>query len=463
MMTRLSTWVALLVILSACGTPPTPTAPLSPTPRPTVSEATVSKATPAAAPLPPPTEAPTSTAAATAAPTRPLSATGPWLAIKADDGLWIADADGAGLTHFVDTPLINQIAPSPGGGRIAFITSNAQQYNGLELNLLTLPGGEAKMITPLQQEGVDTLTHDIGSPEYESARAIVEHKALAWSPDGKVLAFIGAPESPSADLYMYFVEDGRIARISEEPSQVYGLSWSADNNRLVFGGVDTFGTGAGYAMAGLWVAHADGAGVGPLYAPTGADETILGWRTPDTFVAVGWNAECGSHSIHSDNINVQNGAPQTLHDNCFNAIAFDPVSGAIMFGVDRFLADFSEVKQKPGVYLLPPDATEAKQVLEVVNATQIEWSLENNAFVVATEESVLAFTPAGEAVDPLTLSQMQGLSQGTLIGVPKAWSPDGQWEAVVSQGKLYVANRSDMAAQLVTDQLSIESITWVGP
>jgi dipeptidyl aminopeptidase/acylaminoacyl peptidase len=391
-----------------------------------------------------------------------LSAAGPWLIAKAEDGIWAANADGSGLTQLVTSILINQIAPAPGGGRIAFIESNGQQYNGLTLNLLTLPGGEVTMITPLQQEGVDYLAFDIGQPEFESARAIVEHKALAWSPDGKVLAFVGAPETPTADLYMYFVADERIVHVSEEPSQVYGLNWSADNNHIVFGGVETFGTGAGYAMTGMWVAHADGSGVEPLYTPAGGDETILGWKSPDMFVAVGWTPDCGSRDIHLHSVNNLNGAPQTVHNNCFNAAAFDPASGAIMFVVDQFLADFSETKQEPGVYLIAPDADAAKKIADAATATQIEWSPENNAFVVATEEAVLAFAPTGEAVDPAGLIQMTGLSQGSLIGLPKAWSPDGQSVAAVSQGLLYVADRSDLNAKLVTDQLSIESITWVG-
>jgi len=462
MKTRLSTLIALILILPACGTPPGPT--------PTATVAATSAAAPSSTPqpptmtpAPPSTQAPTETAASPAVLPESLSASGPWLVVKAEDGLWAANADGSGLTQFVNSILINQIAPAPGGGHLAFIESNPQQFNGLTLTLLTLPGGEVRTITPLQKEGVDYLAFDIGQPEFESARAIVEHKALAWSPDGKVLAFIGAQDGPSADLYTYFVEEDRLARISEEPSQVYGLSWSADNNHLVFGSVETFGAGAGYALAGMWLGHADGSGVQPmLFTQLGADETVLGWRSADVFVAIGWDAECGSRNIHSYNINDVNGTPQTLHDNCFNTAAFDPASGAILFGVDQFLADFSEVKQAPGVYLLAPGADQAKRISDVTSATQVEWSAVDAVFVVATEEAVLAFAPTGEAVDPATLAQMTGLSQGSLIGIPKAWSPNGQTEAVISQGLLYVADRSDMTARLVTDQLSIESIMWVG-
>ncbi len=65
-----------------------------------------------------------------------------------------------------------------------------------------------------------------------SSREVSESNAR-WSPDGSRIAFTSSTDE-GAEIYMYWVESGKVARLTQLPFSPSGLCWSPDGSALAF-------------------------------------------------------------------------------------------------------------------------------------------------------------------------------------------------------------------------------------
>jgi dipeptidyl aminopeptidase/acylaminoacyl peptidase len=61
----------------------------------------------------------------------------------------------------------------------------------------------------------------------------VSESSPIWSPDGQRLAFVSATEEGS-EIYLYWMDSGKFARLTQLPASPGSLSWSPDGNQLAF-------------------------------------------------------------------------------------------------------------------------------------------------------------------------------------------------------------------------------------
>ncbi len=355
--------LALVTISCQLLTP----APAQPTPPPAVTVAAptqvIAVPTPTLEPTPlPPVETPlpTVTPEPAVSPGRAgLSASGPWLLLQMQDGLYATNADGSGLTLLANE---NVVAPhdlsvgvQPGGNLVAFITGDADQTHNLALKLMSLPDGGVRVITKLTnsttEPGYDAMLDD----RMEAVRAITDVDSLAWSPDGSMLAFIGAQDGPSADLYTYSVGNGQIRRLTDGPSQGFGPHFSPDGRFIVHFGVTSFGTGAGYSMAGGWSAWASGAGVITLFNGGGSGQEFGGWINDHQFLINAWRPDCGAQNLRV--MDAQTGTAKTLLQGCFSNAVAAPFTGKVL------VAGGYEGNELSGLWMIDPVTTERRQLL----------------------------------------------------------------------------------------------------
>jgi Tol biopolymer transport system component len=251
------------------------------------------------------------------------------------DALWAADIYGAGFTQLnsgrIIIPRDLEAAASPKGGRLAFITAGDFQLRGLSLNLLTLPDGEVKILTPLSSPETEPPPDaDPALRPPEPLVAIAEEVSLAWSPDGRQLAFTAAFEGPTSDLYLYSLDDESITRLTDGPSQAIRPIWSPDGKNILHFGVETLGSGAGYTMSGVWAVEVDGGEVTSLYDPSeSSDEIVVGWISDDTFVVYSQNVGLGQ-AMNLRTVNVETGDSRALWSGALNEAALEPNTGALL-------------------------------------------------------------------------------------------------------------------------------------
>ncbi len=270
-------------------------------------------------------------------PGRPFSSSGPWVVIASDDRLSAMNADGSGLTTLWDIygEGLNidelMLYPSPVGGRVAIIQID-QRFEGSApiLKLLELPSGTLQTIANLLPAAMQG-----GSIETDEATqvwaAVGLKNRLAWSSDGRWLAFNAAIEGPSADVYVYDTSNGRIERLTDGPDQSTDLAWSPDDGYIVHSVAQSlyYGySGIGYDMLGAWAVPPDPA-KSPLHLYDHAFlgfENILGWLDDGRYLGDSLDGEelgnCGYFNLRTVDL-LRGEGPQLLAGH-YSLRAFDP-------------------------------------------------------------------------------------------------------------------------------------------
>jgi len=341
-----------------------------------------------------------------------LNPTGPWLLISATDGLWAANPDGSNLVQLTQDEFWQGSpagAVQPGGNQVVLLTSSGDWYHHLALNLLSLQDGRIQKITDLTISQTEPGPGAApGDTSIEAVRAIADEESYAWSPDGTKLAFIGVLDGPTADLYLYDIATEKITRVSQDDAQNYWPSWSPDGKYILFFGAETFGTGAGYLMKGVWSANADGSNVTLLYKPSSSGEELVGWRDDQTAVLDSWKPICGPEELRL--YNIVTAQKTVLQAGCSSAAATgkwgDANSSAVMFSKDD------------GLYLLPADGA-VPQKLSGDQVASIRWDQAGYMFVVKYNDGSLTTFWASDGRQEAAPSTAQDV---TMFGIIWAWT-----------------------------------------
>ena len=330
-----------------------------------------------------------------------LKPEGPWLLSKDNDNVYWIQSEGSVTLNGekVISPFGIEEMLSPSGGNVAFITSPAQDgMHQLKLTIYNLPiqnvVTEIALTSPQTEPGPNAGP---GDPSFEALRSITDFTSIAWSPDGRQLAFIGFIDGPSSDLYLYTLDTGVVTRLTDGPSQAFEPSWSPDGKYIVQFGADSFGTGAGYSMTGVWATRPDNGTSIELYTPTSSGEIGLGWAGPNTYLVYGFSPACGEYNLRA--VDIQPIAVRTIFSGCFNAIDFDPAAGSVLLGIDQGTADFCSCGDKvdSGLYLLRLNGS--YQRLDPGNFYQAIWIDHTMvAWGMTDKDQVLAFSQDGNPI-----------------------------------------------------------------
>jgi len=406
-------------------------------------------------------------------PNKPLSGEGPWWIFSTTEGLFAINPDGSGLTQFfqgpVNSPYSRQISAAPSGGHLAYLIGE-----GFDATLKITEFSGRTLVTE------KPLFSDERDPEMEAMRAIVENQSIAFSPDGSFLAFMGAIDGPTSDLYLYSLDSFETTQLTDGPSQAYQPVWSPDGKYIVHTGASSFGSGAGYTMDGIWAAQADNSEVVTLYDPSGSgSESIIGWVDNQTFVVHSWDVSCGSNNLRTFNIETKES--DVIWSGSFRSVAFDPSNAvAVLSSNDGECSPDGGA----GIYLVPTDGNAPQRIVEVTGP-QVIWSQEANLFLASGDFGSWALTIAsnGQFID-LDMPQEaqvfpavapgsrdlawpgESLWIGPLLGsidnppqeifnepvYTVTWAPNGQSVIFFADSGLYVAHQPDYTPILIVER-----------
>ena len=466
--------------------PPTPTA---------LPSATLDRTTRAAASASVPPVSPTRTASPS--PTPPsaadfLPAKGPWLLSRDQENLYLIQAKKtiALNTEKLVAPESLAAMTAPKGGHMAFITAtDPNTMRGLKLNIYDLAAQKMERVIALTSAKTEPGPNDLpGDPVIEAVRSITDFTSLAWSPDGRQLAFIGVQDGPSSDLYLYALDSAKVTRLTDGPSQGFSPSWSPDGKYIVQFGASTFGTGAGISMLGAWATRADNATSIELYKPKSSGEIGLGWADANTFLVYSFSPVCGLYNLRA--VNIQPLKVTAVFSGCFNAADFDAASGNVVLGISQGQADLCNCGKKVdgGLYLLKLDGSLKR--LDANDAGPVAYLKNAGIIWGAGDKVALAFTPAGKGValpggvpksEPLVAPggkawawrDVTGLWVGSPEnGAPKvselgvsawAWTTSGTTLLFLDEDQLYAASGLAYKPLALTSTFAAREIGWATP
>ncbi len=327
--------------------------------------------------------APTSTSAPTS-----LNAAGSYVVYGGQNGVWISNPDGSFLTQLTDLSIGLGMADlhsliSPQGDRMALITSNDEGFDLIEVKI---PSGETKTITHLYSITHDELISNPTSARAFTAYAIGEYANVAWQPgEGKLLAFMGAMNGPTSDLYLYNTETGEITQMTDGLSQGVFPTWSPDGKYVLHYGVSWKGPFGGAIVGhdhldGVWAVRvADGEIITMPLQKNDVTPNFVGWQDDSHYITFDGANDCDAQNLRS--VDVTTGKATPIVDLSFDFyIARSPENGALLFSA------FPDCPKSPGegIFLLLPGQTTPPK-LHDKRAWGMEWMPESRVFFAYPE------------------------------------------------------------------------------
>jgi WD40 repeat protein len=377
--TILATALILVLLGSACTTvapvPPPGDTP-APTPTPPATETLMDTPAPTATIIGAPGDTPLPPASGqTMTPIQhsALNPVGPYLATLRSQGdqyeIVLTDANGIGQkvipypanASILGAPLSLSDTLSPDGKWLAYFTGSAGACFGngmadsadLTLNLLNLANGQSQVVTKLlSQDYPKNFAQAAGqigiSAELlQNAFVCGITQSIAWSPNGRYLAFAGQMDNLSSDLYLYDLARGSIQRLSSGPEEVQRIAWSPDGQWIL--DWSSFESGEGMTY-NAYATSLDGKTINSLYSNTCGG---LGWLYATTY----YFSDCGN-GVGRTNlslVDIATAKVTKIWAGEFSSLALSADHQSIAFVSlfsQKFLQAGSDPGFTPGIYLI---------------------------------------------------------------------------------------------------------------
>lgn len=321
-----------------------------------------------------------------------LNPRGPYVLYGGESGIWISNPDGSFLTKITDLPIdLDDLhrAISPSGDRMALIVSND---SGLDLMEVKIPSGETNNVAHLLSITNDELISNPLSSKAFAAYAIRDYDNIAWQPgEGQLLAFMGALNGPTSDLYLYDLQSGEISRLTSGPAQGVFPNWSPDGKYILHYGVSWRGPFGGAIIGhdhldGVWAVQVADGEVIVLPTPKNVSFNFVGWQDEGHYITYDSDDTCYSQNLRS--VDVVSGRATPIMDSSFYyQIARSPENETFLFAG----AAGCSTSPGDGVFLLLPGQRTPTTLLDK-KAYEVRWLPESGVFQAYPEA---LFSPDG--------------------------------------------------------------------
>jgi hypothetical protein len=375
---------------------------------------------------------------------------GPYLLFEGQDGVWLANPDGSALTRISGEGIGRGEAHgalSPDGTTLAYITTNPE---GLALKLLSLPDGNLRTVAQILQLTEDEkFDYSPGSKGFVYM-AIDRYTNLAWRPQGgDQLAFIGAMDGPSADLYLYDLDSELITRLSSGASQAIAPSWSPDGSYLLHFGVNWLppfgGAIVGYnRFDGTWAVRVSDGTITSMPRPYDTHFHFLGWMDETHYIVNRATERCSRDGLYV--IDVTTGRMAPLLEGCLGSGAALSPGKAILYTP---LTGCTGCPEESGIFLLPMGSQQAQQISEQ-EAYQFSW-MEGEGLFYAYPVGLFSEEGARAILPPVP---------GSSFNPAISRSGYAAWEVIENQLGRVMAAAPGEAYRVILEDLSIGVLIW---
>jgi hypothetical protein len=295
---------------------------------------------------------------------------GPYLILASQESLWVANQDLSSIQVLTTNAVLTQPLStliSPDKTRIAV---PVRENEGLALYVFSTAGEYPQRVDALAFSG---MAAQPGDADFDAMRALTEQPIIAWAPDSDHLAAVSNLKEGKTTVDVYAMSSSEIVEIKDFDGLAFAPYWSPDAKRIVFTTVESFGTGAGYAMKGIWQADPTSGEVSLVEdAANSSGEEFLGWFDDQTTYFASWSALCGPNSIRR--INMDTLDQQLIRKECYVDAAVDD-NGGLLYATGEH------------AYLLKPDKAKPEIIADGA-FTQVEWT-SDFMFVIHREDAPL--------------------------------------------------------------------------
>lgn len=380
-------------------------------------------------------------------------------------------------------------AIAPKGRWLAFYTGeislpDKKATDDLALHLLNLQNGQSITITRLlpsnfpQNLRVNAKLIAQRIPEVANDPMLVEGiwRAFAealrvhvWSPDGRYLAFAGAMDGPSSDLYLYDTTNHQITRLTDGPEQIMSIRWSPDGHWVWH---DTISIGFCEGCYGhKYAAAVDGSTI--YMIPGDEGDRFITWLGPQQYLETSGANGIGDFGLGLVDLAKKKG---TLYwSGSYRAFVLDWKHQQLV--VDGS-PDRSPIPKQPGIYLvnlvtgkftrIPPAQQKGGLFAWLAQAGHVPCGQLGGRIVYpCSDQNLFApFSPNGEWwVKPnLDLYQQQGdlyqRASTKLTASQLIWRPDSKGFYFLANNDLYYRPLFGTKPTLL--EHGVAALVWAG-
>jgi len=409
-----------------------------------------------------------------------LSETGPWFIFSnPEEFVFVVDKDGAAISPLTINSEVLQsdiYDVSNSYPLLAVVHAGGSSIEATVLSIVKLPNFE-------EIERIDLASCSENIQGCEVSEEVNLFSQPLWSPNGRYLAFLGAIDGPSLDLYVYDAQWGKVRQVSSGPNHVGSFLWSPDSRWIVHEEIQGSWT-EGWIVESIWAAPVSGCSVKWLFSPKAGhySQEVLGWVNDDQFIVKesSWD---GTRNLRL--ISIENGIGMTLFPGYFlyppvlapetGTVAFFPLSGAPntpleMSGI-YIVSTISSTPQKiaidginvkawlpeEGYFLtdVPCDSVEggylgfrsSGEVSCIEYSDRLEFLSPNEAYIAIIDSGLEIYNSLGEFI-----GLFPKLKSGKII-----WRPDSEGFFIASQGSLFYISIPDIEWKLMYEGIGTES------
>ena len=339
---------------------------------------------------------------------------------------------------------------SPDGRTLIVRAGSPLNLDELALYQIDLPSAEIIRISPLLSLSLQRMiVNETGSRPYETLIAVTRSDGLAWSPNGRYLAFNGALDIQSSDLYIYDTLNDHVVRLNGLYTQNGAPFWTPLGNFLISQEFGEFEQEA-RSWQSLYVTSIQVPGFNDqntLYFPDSEsqNEVFIGWLNSQTFISY-TQTPSGPETLRQ--VNVVKEETTIIFQGAFDGAGFDPYTQSIAFVVGNNNAALNDIIA--GVYLLEPESP-IHNLQRAGDWRSCVWD-PGGMFVVGGSQGVFLFNPDGANVFLADEGNVR-------------LSPNGNWMVGWGDGvngaagaRLYQSS-SDRPLQVLSEK-SIASVFW---
>lgn len=296
----------------------------------------------------------------------PLDSQGPWIFAYneySSNSPYFLNLDGSGYFSTEIPSFLNWYNYCPG-------SSNASSLNGYKIfciqdsdqfvfNIIDESDGTLLRAIPLYGEQALRLFEDFILPEpYFYPPFPMVKLAIGrynWSPDGKYIAFVGAMEGPSGDIYIYEPEHDSIRRLTSGPGQAHIMGWSPDSRSIVHASGEVYDVFNTLMANEVWSVDIDGhiTFITQLEINGSGPPIISEWISNDTYISLRPTFEGNPTDLSLVNISSLDITPiyaprllYVLYDSSHNRILINwgPAMGPGDYGVYEYNLNTNQLK-----------------------------------------------------------------------------------------------------------------------
>jgi len=370
-----------------------------------------------------------------------LNPDGPYILYGGKDGVWISNPDGTFLTHIFKDAFYNNFraAIAPDGSRMALVTCDDEGYH---LIILKLPGGQQTYVAQLLEGFGEDYEEPIEDPRIfvEQALSYIGYNTdpysnVAWQPGvGRLLAFVGAINSDTTDLYIYDTQSQEIKQLTNDPSYAVIPSWSPDGAYILYHGVGWEGPIGGALnvhnrLYGVWAVDPLNGQVYSMPQPIGTYPGLVGWQDDQHYLY------CDDNFLRSVDV-ITGWETELIPCCCYNEISQSTTNGALLL---NFSLDCSEEYGEGIFYLESPFDTPQKVFDQP--AWELSWIPESDIFfaypeVLISKNGQTTYLPPVSNSSYAPAVSLQGYQAWLVYESSQAYvkvmTPGNEWQTIFS-------------------------------